>query len=461
VLSEAPQPRNIGKPRLAVDRVFTLPGTGTVVTGTLAGGTLQRGQSVAIHPAGHQVRIRRIQSHGRDVEASGPGTRTALNLVDVDAGDGIRRGDVIALPGLGGSSDCLDVMLEISPRAARPLKDGVRVRVHYGSGSVPAHVALGSGKELQVGGREPAQLRLESPVFVFAGDHMTIRDWSGQQTLAGAVVLDPDASRRAFRSRERQMWLARVARSLDDPAQFVAALVARDTVVRPSSDFAKTRFGQQEIDAAAAQLIRSETAVMAENVLADANTWTRAVQRVAELVDEAHHAYPEHAGLALTELRNTVNREFPFEGLFDALIASACERGYTRSGSTIQRIGHRAQLPEPLRAAGHALRQRLATHPLDPPERKQLAPDPLSQRALRFLIATGEAVEIGSDLVMSAASVEQALAQVRAFIRQHGPATVSELRQTVGATRRVAVPLLEYFDRTFVTLRQGDKRSLR
>ena len=201
------------------------------------------------------------------------------------------------------------------------------MRVHYGSGNVPAHVALGSGKELLVGGREPAQLRLESPVFVFAGDHMTLRDWSGQQTLAGAIVLDPDAPRRAFRSRERQMWLARVARSLDDPAQFVAAHVARDTVVRPSSDFAKTRFGQQEIDAAAAQLIHG-TAVTAENVLADANTWTRAVQRVAELVDEAHHAYPEHAGLALTDLRNTLKKEFPFEGLFDALIASACERGY-------------------------------------------------------------------------------------------------------------------------------------
>ena len=106
---------------------------------------------------------------------------------------------MITLPDMGGSSDCLDVMLEISPRASRSLKDGVRVRVHYGSGNVPAHVALGSGKELQVGGRDLAQLRLEAPVFLFAGDHLTVRDWSEQQTLAGAVVLDPDAPRRAFR----------------------------------------------------------------------------------------------------------------------------------------------------------------------------------------------------------------------------------------------------------------------
>ena len=460
-LSAASLSRDVGKPRLAVDRVFTLPGTGTVVTGTLAGGTLRRGQPVVVQPGGHHARIRRMQSHGRDVEASGPSTRTALNLADVSAGEGIRRGDVITLPDMGRSSDCLDVMLEISPRAGRLLKDGVRVRVHYGSGNVPAHVALGSGRELPVGGREPAQLRLEAPVFLFAGDRLTVRDWSEQQTLAGAVVLDPDAPRRAFRHTERQLWLERVARSLDDPVQFVAAHVARDVAVRPSSAFVKTRFGQPEIDAAAGELIQAGTVVIAEGVLAQAGAWTRAVQRSADLVDETHRAHPELAGLSLTELRNTLKKEFPFDEIFDALVASLCERGFSRSGSVVHRPAHRAQLPEPLRAAGDGLRRALAAQPLEPPSRKQLAPDAASQRALRFLIESGEVVEISSELVMSAASAAQALAQVRAFIEAHGPATVSELRQSLGASRRIVVPLLEYLDRTFVTLRQGDKRTLR
>ncbi len=148
VLAETPPPRDIGKPRLPVDRVFTLPGIGTVVTGTLFGGTLRRGQSVVIQPSGKTTRIRRIQSHGRDVEESGPGTRTALNLTDVDALEGVHRGDVVTLEALGGPSEILDVLLEISPRAARPLKDGLRVRAHHGSGNVAAHVALVTGKEL-------------------------------------------------------------------------------------------------------------------------------------------------------------------------------------------------------------------------------------------------------------------------------------------------------------------------
>src|SRR5687768_9576842 len=231
-LSAAPPPRDIGKPRLAVDRVFTVAGAGTVVTGTLTGGTLQRGQAVVIQPSGHPARVRRIQSHGRDVEASGPGTRSALNLTDLNPVAGVHRGDVITLPEMGSASNCLDVMLEISARAARPIKNGARVRVHYGSGNVPAHVALGNGKELPVGGREVAQLRLEAPVYLYASDHLTIRDWSEQQTLAGGVVVDPDAARRAFRHPDRQRWLERLATSIDTPSALVAAYTARDRVVR-------------------------------------------------------------------------------------------------------------------------------------------------------------------------------------------------------------------------------------
>ncbi len=460
-LSATPPPRDIGKPRLAVDRVFTVAGAGTVVTGTLTGGRLQRGQAVVIQPSGHPARIRRIQSHGRDVEVSGPGTRTALNVTDVNPVAGVHRGDVITLPEMGGASDCLDVMLEVSARAARPIKNGVRVRVHHGSGNVPAHVALGSGKQLAVGGREIAQLRLEAPVYLYAGDHLTVRDWSEQQTLAGAVVIDPDATRRAFRHRDRQQWLEHVAGSLDTPAAFVAVYVARDRVVRHARAFVKSRFSGQDIDTAIEQLTRQGMVVTFGDLLVDAATWTAALGRAAQLVDDLHREHPERQGLSLTDLRNTITNEFPVNEVFDSLIAAMCEHGFARSGSSIQRPSHRAQLPDPLRAAGETLRQALAAQPLEPPSRKELAPDAASQRALKFLIESGEVLEITSELVLSTAAVAQATAQVKAFVTQHGPATVSHLRQALGSSRRVVVPLLEYFDRTFVTVRRGDKRALR
>ncbi|HEY1302464.1 MAG TPA: selenocysteine-specific translation elongation factor [Vicinamibacterales bacterium] len=460
-LSNAPPPRDVGKPRLAVDRVFTLAGAGTIVTGTLAGGRLQRGQAVVIQPSGRPARIRRMQSHGRDVETSGPGTRTALNLADVDPVAGVHRGDVVTLPGMSGPSDCLDAMVEISARASRPLKDGVRMRVHHGSGNVPANLALGVGKELAVGQRQVAQLRLEVPVFLFAGDHLTLRDWSEQHTLGGAIVLDPDATRRAFRNEARQQWLERLAASIDTPADFVAAYVVRDRAVRRSRAFVKTRFSTPDIDRAIEQLVREGTVIAAGDMLVAAASWAAVCRRAAQLIDEGHREHPERQGLSLTDLRNTITKEFPVDELFDSLITSLSQEGFTRSGSLIQRVGHRAQLPDPLRGAGETLRRKLAVQPLEPPSRKDLTPDAASQRALKFLIDSGEVVEISAELVLSAVAAAQATTQVKAFVAQHGPATVSEIRQVLGSSRRIVVPLLEYLDRTFVTVRHGDKRALR
>jgi selenocysteine-specific elongation factor len=197
------------------------------------------------------------------------------------------------------------------------------------------------------------------------------------------------------------------------------------------------------------------------DMLVDAATWTAARRRAAQLVDEVHRQHPERLGLSVTDLRNAITKEFPFDDVFDALIASLAEQGFARSGAVIQRASHRAQLPEPLRAAGETLRRALSAQPLEPPSRKELTPDAASQRALKFLIDSGEVIEISAELVLGAAAVAQATAQVKAFVARHGPATVSELRQSLGTSRRVVVPFLEYLDRTFVTVRHGDKRALR
>ena len=149
------------------------------------------------------------------------------------------------------------------------------------------------------------------------------------------------------------------------------------------------------------------------------------------------------------------------DDIVDAVVARLCEGEFVREGSVIRRAAHRPALPEPLQAAGTKLVHALAAKPFDPPSRKDLTPDALSQRALRFLIETGEVVEINAELVMAAQGVAQASDVIQKFIRDHGPATVSDLRQALGSSRRVVVPLLEYLDRTFVTLRQGDKRALR
>jgi selenocysteine-specific elongation factor len=460
-LEDMPSPADIGKPRLPVDRVFKLQGIGTVITGTLAGGIVRRGQTVVIQPSGKKARVRTIQSHNRDVEVSGPGTRTALNLPDLNALGDVRRGDTVTLDAFGGSTRIVDVQLEISPRAKRPLKDSSRVRIHHGSGNVAAHVVSYNSTDLTPGESALGQLRLEAPWFVFAGDRFLVRDWAEQNTLAGGIVLDPDSSREFFHKESRLQFLKMRAQSPADALSFVASQVAEDGVRRRSQLLVKSRFSADTISDAVSRLALEGKLVLSGDYVFDSAKWQALRGRAADAIDRHHRTHPEQKGLPLTDLRTTLKVELPLPELFDAFVGDLCTRDFVRVGTAICRATHRPALSAQLQAAGAKLRATLAAKPFDPPSRKELAPDAVSQETLRFLIATGEAVEINAELVMAAENIRRATELICQFIREHGPATVSELRQALGSSRRVIVPLLERLDRDAITVRQDDRRSLR
>ena len=486
-LKDLPPQRDVGKPRLPVDRAFVLKGVGTVVTGTLTGGPLKRGQGVVVQPSGRAARVRTIQTHNAEVESIVPGNRVALNLpdlqVDADgrsaAGTGVvQRGDVITLAEFGKPGDTIDVVLERSGRgaergaeeggpaggAARRLKDATRVRMHLGSGDFPCRVYfIGGDKELQPGGRALAQLRFEQPVFAFAGDRFIVRDWPEQHTLAGGVVLDADAARRGYRQDARREFLAARAAAPDAVLPFVRSELTRLGVARRAALLLKSRFSTAEVAQAVAQLVQGGAAVAAGDVVADAARWKALRRKAEELVDAEHKARPEQLGVKLTDLRAAVGDALPEgeAGVFDALVAEMARGGFVRTGALIRRATHRAALPPRLQAAGARIRAALAAKPFDPPARRELVPDAVSQQALRFLVDTGEAVEVGDDAVLSSEGYTRAIEAIRTFLRQKGSATVSELKPVLGVSRRIMVPLLERLDRDGVTMRKGDVRVLR
>jgi selenocysteine-specific elongation factor len=460
VLADAPPPADIGKPRLPVDRVFKLQGIGTVVTGTLSGGTLRRGQNVAVEPAGKSARIRNIQSHGHDVEAIAPGSRTALNL-SLDAVEDIHRGDVVTLAELAGPSSVLDVQIEISARAAHAITDGARIHAHHGSGAVAARVAFHKRAALAAGERSVAQLRLEAPAFVFAGDRFILRDWSERLTLGGGIVLDPDGNRRTFRTEARVKFLTDRAALPTDAGVFVATQVAFGGAARTPQLLRRSRFSPAAISEAAARLAKAGAIVVAGDLLVDAARWRALRTKAARVIDARHHAHPEEAGLPLNDLRAALQADLPATEIFEPLVADLCGQDFVRAGAAIRRASHRPALTPQLQAAAGKIRLMMAAKPLDPPSRKDLAPDAALQQALRYLVQSGELVEINVEIVMAAEAVKQATAMVREFIRTHGPATTSALRQMLGNSRRVAIPLLERLDRDGVTVRQGDQRALR
>jgi selenocysteine-specific elongation factor len=461
VLAGTPLPPDIGKPRLPVDRVFILRGIGTVVTGTLTGGTFRRGQNVAMQPSGRVARIRNIQSHNRDVELGVPGTRTALNLPDLAASEDVQRGDVVTLAELGGPAESLDVLLEVSPRASRPLKDGAQVRVHHGSTNLRAKVVFFRQKELRPGEQALAQLRLEANAFVFAGDRFVLRDSAGQNTLAGGMVLDPNPGRKAFRSEARLSFLRQRAETPGLVASFVASQIALDQAVRQPQLLLKSKFSAQDISRAVSQLAVEGKIVLAGDFAVDRARWLQLRGHAADVIDARHRAHPEQIGLSLSDLRTNLEADLPFTDLFESLVGDLCKSEFVKDGNTIRRVTHRRALPAPLQAAAAKLRNTLSAKPFDPPSRDQLGPDAASQQALRFLVDIGEAVEINAEVVLAAVNLTRMTELIRQYIRDNGPATVSQLRQQLGCSRRVIVPLLERLDRDGVTLRNGDTRTLR
>lgn len=468
-LAQTPAQRDLGKPRLAVDRAFTMRGAGTVVTGTLTGGTLRKGQAVVVEPGSKATRIRSIQSYNREVEQATPGSRVALNLPDLQTGESataasaVSRGDVVVIPQLGRSSDTIDALLEVSARqtGAKPIKEGTRVRVHHGSGNAPAHVYFQGTAALAPGQRVLAEFRFESPVFAFAGDRFIVRDWSEQHTLAGGVVLDPDAPRRSFRTPERKQFLQARADAPNDPVAFVGSELAWDRAAEKSSLLGKSRFDAAAIERAIATLVQCGRAVVRGTWAVDAEWWQGLRRKALEAIDANHKAHPQEIGLRLVDLRQRLGREACQAEVFDWLIDELCRDGCARAGIAIRRANHRPALPPGLQPAGAKLRAALFTKPLEPPSRKELTPDNSAVQALRFLLQSGEAVEIGEELVLHADHYQRAVEQIRAHIQTHGGASVSELRQVLNTSRRIMVPLLEKLDRDGITLRQGDKRVLR
>jgi selenocysteine-specific elongation factor len=472
VLQDVPPQPDIGKPRLPIDRAFTLRGIGTVVTGTLTGGPLRRGQEVVVWPLGQTTHIRTIQSYGSHVDLSGPGTRTALNLPDlVISGDfkkGIKRGSVVTIADLGGPSSTLDVLLDRSARLTadkygpvRTLKGGALIRWHCHSANVPARLHLADCEQLVAGTRGLGQLRFDSPVFALAGERFILRDWSEQVTLAGGIVLDAEPDRKAFHTDTRLRFLQQRAASVSDVLSFVNSQLTRDGAVNRSRLLLKTLFSPEDVSQAVMRLANEGKVIITNDLVVEIATWTTLWERMVHAIDCEHQAHPERLGLSLTDLRASIEPISPLPELIHALTAALCTREFQKFGTFIQRITHRPALPINLQAAGQRVRLALDEKPFEPPSRNQLAPDPVAQKALRFLLETGEAVEIGDDVVLSSRALRQIITTIQKILQERGSATISELRKAIGTSRRIAVPLLEFLDNNGVTRRQGDKRILR
>jgi selenocysteine-specific elongation factor len=451
-------PRDIGKPRLFVDRAFKLQGIGTVVTGTLTDGVLRVGDTVFVQPRNLSARIRSLQTHGRDVDLIQPGTRTAINLPDLEIGGDVKRGDVITNLSFEPSST-LDVVLYRSARLERetPIKSGASAYVHHGTTRALAKILFAETAALATGQSAIAQLRLSTPLLAFVGDRLIIRDASEQHTIAGCVVFNVDAKN--FKSPQERSLLATRAVAPDDVALVVWTEVSQTGVFEPSRLLERSRLSRHEIARSLQRLAEHGEIFLSEEVGAKMFLWREFHARAGQLVDAVHKTHPERRGMEVNELRREFSSLTP--AVFNELVVDLCRGDFARAGSIISKRSHRVTLPPELQAAAGNIHAALATKPFDPPSRNDLSKSEQDRQALRFLIENGEIVEVSDELVLSRDSLDKMEAAISDFISSNGAATVSQIREKVGTSRRVIIPVLEHLDRAGVTLRTGDLRKLR
>ncbi|HLK11608.1 MAG TPA: selenocysteine-specific translation elongation factor [Candidatus Binatia bacterium] len=454
--------------RLPIDRAFVARGHGVVVTGTAVAGAIAVGDPLRILPGGATARVRGLEVHGEEVPQAGHGQRVAINLGGVEHGD-VRRGHVACDPRIERTTARLDAWVEVRPGARRALRHHERVRVHLGTAEVLGRlVLLGGVTGLGPGAGGWAQLVLGEAVVALRGDRFILRDETARWTLGGGEVVNPFAGRHGSAEHDVGGRLA-VLRAAD-AATAAAAFVA----LAPAFASALTTVAQavncREEEAAAALVTAPDVLPIPDARAPDAFTtaakWDRLRAAALEAVAAAHHAAPLAAGVEMESLRGRLPWDVPprvFRWCVERLVA---ERALVRDDSMLRLPAHRVTLAADARALGERIERRLADAGFTPPDVPRLEEETGSDRArlaavLGVLEREQRVVRVTPDLYFGREAADEALRRVERHCRAHGEITAAVLRDLIGASRKFAIALLDWCDRTGVTVRVGDARKLR
>jgi selenocysteine-specific elongation factor len=445
--------------RLAVDRCFTLGGIGTVVTGTAFSGAVKVGDALSLSPSGKTVRVRSLRVQDSPAESGHAGQRIALALSGIEKAD-INRGMWALAPALHAPLRRFDAELHVLS-GQLPLKHWTQVHLHLGAEDVPARIALLEGEEIAPGQRGFAQLMLEREIGALAGDRFILRDAGARHTLGGGSVVDITPPTRHKRSAERLEMLRALADA--DPAVALELAAARQPAGVDLARYALNRnLDASEIGALCQRL--GLTAIAGSGFAAA--RWQELGERLRAALAAEHERAPDLPGVERDRLRRLTLPTLP-RPAFDALIgqALAAER-IEQTNAWLHLPGHRVQLA----AADHdlwaTLKPLLDAAPCNPPRVRDIARSAsLDENRVRTLFKRiarlGEIYPVANDHYFTAAAVADLARRVAALSNEHGAARAAPLRDQIGGGRKVAIQILEFFDRIGYTRRVRDTHVLR
>ena len=435
----AGRPEDLGRPRLWIDRVFTISGAGTVVTGTLAGGGLKTGEAIEISPAGSRARIRTIQSHKKQTPSAGPGQRVALNLSGLDRTTS-QRGHAVVRPGAWRPSDRVDALVRVSSEEVTGVRHELVEKgahlLYCGTAETPVRISLPEGA-IGPGEEGFARLWLRDKLPLARGDRFVLRDAGRVLTFGGGRVLDPLPDRQVP-LKDRLGLIRQLVEATPDEA-LVALVDAEESVER---SLALLRSGATTVP---------DSVVELDTMLVSPDRYSRLRKSIVQELRIWHEHHPLEKGMLRESLRTVLGLE---PGEFDALLVASDE--VVGEGNRVRLVSFGIRLDPQQESERQRTIETIEGAGFSPPLRNELN---VPEHLLRALVESQELVPMG-DFFLTKRQAIEARRTVRDAITSRGPVTVAQIRDLLGTTRKYAVPLCEWLDGSGATRRRGDERVL-
>jgi len=461
VAADLPPRSDDGPFRLAIDRVFTLSGHGTVVAGTVFSGQVRTGDMLTVLPKNTPVRVRSIHAHNCPSEIGRVGERCALNLVGVDKSS-VARGDWLTTPDLLSCATRADVRLHLLPGDRSPLLSGTLVHFHHGAARRLGRVLLLEDSAISNGQTGRAQMVLDLPICAMPGDRFIVRDAQASQTIGGGVILDSCAPSRKRRSPERLRYLTALERVVAGDG--LLPLLREATQGIRISDL--THLTGQPPDSLE---VPSEAIVIdagCDRYLMLSSFWRSLRGRAMEALRKFHSEVPDEPGPDVGRLRRMASPKLN-DALWRALVAELVREGaIVRSGPWLHLLEHAITLAPPEQALARKLRPLIATGRFNPPWVRDLAavvhePEDHVRRVLRKLVLQGDVYQVVRDLFYDRERIDELARLITSLALEHGTVEAARYRDVIGIGRKRAIQILEFFDRAGHTRRVRDAHVLR
>ena len=450
VLKTAQPRRDIGKPRLPIDRVFTISGSGTVVTGTLVDGSFTLGDEVEILPPALSSRIKSLQAHKNKLNSIGPGNRVAVNLVGLSLAD-IKRGQILTTPGWLKPTNLIDARLRLLAQPERPLRHNTEVSLHTGSAEVFARVRLLENKEALPGETTWVQFILDEPLAVVNGDHYVIR--SPMDTLGGGIILDSHPAQRHRRFRPETIANLK-ARSEGKLEATIMTILKSKPPLELDKLVSESGLNRESVLSGIESLIQQGMAVSVGDdnnaLIFTISAWQQMSENILAAVRDYHRQLPIRPGIPKAEINNKIKLGKHFQ---DALQKLFSEGFLVEESSLVHLPDFRIKISPAQQLQIDTYLRQLKLNPYSP------APDiSLEQDLLNFLVYRGEVIKTAGGVVFEVAAFSQMVSLILAHIKKNGKITVAETRDLLGSSRKYVLALLEHMDEMKLTKRVGDER---